>query len=81
MYLLKQNGYNVIGGFYLPDSKKHTCDDSICKKQDSSHVTCEKKANMTEQMAKGYEEMSEINLALAEDALAVDNQLWSDILD
>ncbi|MBR3839393.1 MAG: hypothetical protein IKJ75_06690 [Clostridia bacterium] len=42
---------------------------------------CENEADMTKQMAKGYEEMSEINLALAEDALATDNQLWSDILD
>ncbi len=74
MYLLEQNGYNVIGGFYLQDCKKQDADEK--KKQNP----CEDE-NMIMQMAKGYEEMSDINLALAEDAFETDNQLWSDILD
>lgn len=55
-----------------------------CKKQDADEKKmqnpCEDE-DMIMQIAKGYEEMSDINLALAEDALETDNQLWSDILD
>ena len=44
-------------------------------------VDAENQTDITEELIKGYIEMSEINLALAEDALITDNQLWSDILD
>lgn len=62
----------MIGGFYLPEEKK-----SDISQDDSS----QEKADITDKMILGYLEMSDINLALAEDALITDNQLWSDILD
>lgn len=56
----------------MPEEKK-----SDISQNDSS----QEKADITDKMILGYLEMSDINLALAEDALITDNQLWSDILD
>lgn len=53
-------------------------DNADCEKQPEQETS---QADITELMKRGYVEMSEINLALAEDALLTDNQLWSDILD
>ena len=51
------------------------------KRADAEVSGAENQTDITEELIKGYTEMSEINLALAEDALITDNQLWSDILD
>lgn len=60
MYLLRENGYNVKGGFFV---------DSFTEQD---------KTALQEEMIKGYQEMAELNLKIAEEFFAAENDLPGD---